>query len=94
MRRARQTGALITQRLGVLGYRFWNGVQGPRRGPPRKVSRRDENKLLRSSVAFGVLWIVDYFPQMSIRVAKVTGVDAPGSVVQFSDWCSGRFGFR
>ena len=53
----------------------------------------DPGAPVRSSAGSGVVWIVDDFPQMSIRVKKVTGVDAPGSVVQFSDWCSGRFGF-
>ena len=55
--------------------------------------KRDENKVPRSSAAFSVVWIVDDFPQMSIRVAKVTGIDAPRSVVQFSDRCSGRLSF-
>jgi hypothetical protein len=60
-------------------------------GDPER--QRDGNKLPRSTPAFGVVWMVDDFPQMSIWVAKVTGVDAPGSVVQFSDECSSRLSF-
>jgi hypothetical protein len=66
---------------------------GPKQTFGDTERQRDENKLPRSSAASSVVWIVDDFPQMSIRVAKVTGVDAPRSVVQFSDGCSGRLSF-
>jgi hypothetical protein len=66
---------------------------GPKQMFGDTEKQRDENKLLRSRAAFSVVWIVDDFPQMSIRVAKVTGVDAPRSVVQFSDGCSCRLSF-
>ena len=38
MRRARHNIELIIRRLDALGYAFWNGQQGTRRGPPTKVT--------------------------------------------------------
>jgi hypothetical protein len=38
MRRAKANVETIIERLDRLGYRFWDGVQGPRRGPPRKLA--------------------------------------------------------
>jgi hypothetical protein len=38
MRRARHNVELIIRRLDALGYRFWNGEHGERRGPPTKVT--------------------------------------------------------
>jgi hypothetical protein len=38
MRRARANIETLIGRLDAIGYRFWDGVQGPRRGPPRKVT--------------------------------------------------------
>jgi hypothetical protein len=38
MRRARHNVELIIRRLNALGYQFWNGEQGTRRGPPTKVT--------------------------------------------------------
>jgi len=46
-----------------------------------------------SDFALGGVWIVDDFPKMSIRVAEVAGVDAPGPVVNFGYWCPGCLGF-
>jgi hypothetical protein len=38
MRRARHNVEAIIERLDALGYHFWDGVQGPRREPLRKVT--------------------------------------------------------
>ena len=38
MLRARHNVETIIERLDALGYRFWDGRQGPRRGPPRKLT--------------------------------------------------------
>jgi hypothetical protein len=38
MRRARANIETLIGRLDTIGYRFWDGVQGPRPGPPRKVT--------------------------------------------------------
>ena len=46
-----------------------------------------------SGAAVDVVWIMDDFPKMSVWVSKVTGVNTPGPVVQFSDWCSRRLSF-
>jgi len=37
MRRAKANLELIVERLDRLGYQFWDGVQGPRRGPLRAL---------------------------------------------------------
>jgi len=37
MRRARHNVELIVRRLDQLAFSFWDGAQGPRRGPPRKL---------------------------------------------------------
>src|SRR5262245_30750804 len=66
-------------------------VMGTRRG---MTARWNQNVVLRpSDIALGGVWVVDDFPKMSIRVAEVTGVDAPGSVVNFGYWCSRCLGF-
>jgi len=38
MRRARANIETLIERLDGMGYGFWDGVQGPRPGPPRKVT--------------------------------------------------------
>jgi hypothetical protein len=50
--------------------------------------------MVRSGIGVGTVWVVDDFPQVSVGVAEVAGVDAPGAVVQFGDGRPRRLGFR
>ena len=49
---------------------------------------------VRSGVAVGALWVMDDFPEVSVGVAEVAGVDAPGAVVNLGDRRPRCLGFR
>lgn len=54
-------------------------------GIDRSARMTHGSAAVRSGVAVGALWVVDDFPEVSVGVAKVAGVDAPGAVVNLGD---------